>query len=226
MKRNIKMVVFDMAGTTVDEGNLVYKTLQKTLINKGINCTLDEVLTHGAGKDKRKAIVDIIAYLNFPITILEVDEIFIHFLKALSEAYKYAEVIPQKNAEEVFEILHKKNILIVLNTGYDSATAHSLLVKLNWVVGVTVDQLITASDVDNGRPNPDMIQLAMKQFNISDSSNVAKVGDSIIDIEEGKNANCGLVVGITTGAHTTKQLASAEPNFIIDNLEELLTYIQ
>ncbi len=226
MSRDIRMVVFDMAGTTVDEGNLVYKTLHKILVHNGINCTLDEVLTYGAGKEKRKAIVDIIAFSNTPITIQEVDEIFIQFLKALSEAYKNAVVQPQKYAEEIFSALHKQGILLVLNTGYDTNTANALLKKLNWVVGVTIDCLVTASDVSNGRPNPDMIHLAMKQFDITDPSTVAKVGDSIIDIEEGKNANCGLVVGITTGAHTTQQLASAEPNFIIDNLEELLTYIQ
>lgn len=224
--RNIKMVVFDMAGTTVDEGNLVYKTLHKTLISNGIHCTLADVLTQGAGKEKRNAIVDIISFLNAPITIEAIDQIFIQFLQELAEAYRNTIVFPQKNAESLFEILHQKNILIVLNTGYDSVTAHSLLAKLNWEIGVTIDYLVTASDVINGRPNPDMILLAMKQFEISDPSTVAKVGDSIIDIEEGKNANCGLVVGITTGAHNTKQLASAEPDFIIDNLEELLSYIQ
>ncbi|RZJ82932.1 MAG: HAD family hydrolase, partial [Chryseobacterium sp.] len=29
--QNIQMVIFDMAGTTVNEDNLVYKTLQKSI---------------------------------------------------------------------------------------------------------------------------------------------------------------------------------------------------
>ena len=33
----IRMVVFDMAGTTVDENNVVYKTLQKTINAAGYN---------------------------------------------------------------------------------------------------------------------------------------------------------------------------------------------
>lgn len=220
------MVVLDMAGTTIDEDNLVYKTLYKTLQKNGIQCTLLDVLTHGAGKEKRKAIIDIIAWLNIPVSIQEIDEIFILFLKDLTEAYRNATVFSQKNAEELFETLHKKDIIVVLNTGYDSNIANNLLVKLNWVAGVTFHQLITSSDVINGRPLPDMIHLAMKQFNITDSSLVAKVGDSIIDIEEGKNAHCGLVVGITTGAHTKNQLTSANPDYVIDNLLELLSFIQ
>jgi phosphoglycolate phosphatase-like HAD superfamily hydrolase len=67
-----------------------------------------------------------------------------------------------------------------------------------------------------------MIRLAMKQFNITDAREVAKVGDSIIDIEEGANAGCGLNIGITTGAHTKQQLRTANPDHIIDDLLELL----
>ena len=66
----------------------------------------------------------------------------------------------------------------------------------------------------------------MKQFLITDASTVVKVGDSIIDIEEGKNAGCGLNVGITTGPYTHEQLASARPDFIINNLMELLPLIE
>jgi phosphoglycolate phosphatase-like HAD superfamily hydrolase len=67
-----------------------------------------------------------------------------------------------------------------------------------------------------------MIQLAMEVFDLSNATEVVKVGDSIIDIEEGKNAGCKLSVGITTGAHTREQLKTANPDYIIDDLLELL----
>jgi phosphoglycolate phosphatase-like HAD superfamily hydrolase len=70
-----------------------------------------------------------------------------------------------------------------------------------------------------------MIFMAMELMGISDASTVAKVGDSVIDIEEGKNAFCGLTVGVTTGAHTRQQLASAHPDVIIDKLMELLPLV-
>ena len=56
----IKMVVFDMAGTTVDEDNVVYKTLQEAIVKHSIPVTLEEVLSHGAGKEKLQAILDIL----------------------------------------------------------------------------------------------------------------------------------------------------------------------
>ena len=36
----IKMVVFDMVGTTLDEGNVVYKTLMKVINDTGYNFNL------------------------------------------------------------------------------------------------------------------------------------------------------------------------------------------
>ena len=56
----IKMVVLDMAGTSVDEDNVVYKTLQQVINEAGHNFTLDEVLAEGAGKEKLQAIKDIL----------------------------------------------------------------------------------------------------------------------------------------------------------------------
>ncbi|MEY4134956.1 MAG: hypothetical protein RL386_1306, partial [Bacteroidota bacterium] len=56
---------------------------------------------------------------------------------------------------------------------------------------------------------------------ITDPGEVAKVGDAVADIEEGRNAGCGLVLGITTGAHTHDQLRAARPDRIIASLAEL-----
>ena len=40
----IKMVVFDMAGTTVDEGNVVYHTLHKALNLHHVKVSFEDVL--------------------------------------------------------------------------------------------------------------------------------------------------------------------------------------
>ena len=53
-------------------------------------------------------------------------------------------------------------------------------------------------------------------------SSVIKIGDSAIDILEGKNAGCSLNIGITTGAQTKEQLSVANPDFIIDNIYSIL----
>jgi phosphoglycolate phosphatase-like HAD superfamily hydrolase len=85
--------------------------------------------------------------------------------------------------------------------------------------------LVTASDVSKNRPAPDMIEYAIKHFAITDPTTVIKVGDSAIDIEEGKNASCGKTFGVTTGAQTREQISVAHTTSVVDDLLEILDKI-
>jgi phosphonatase-like hydrolase len=220
--KNIKMVVFDMAGTVIDEDNVVYKTVMKAINEAGFHVTLDQVLEQGAGKEKLQAIKSVLSvYANNEDAELA-NDIYNKFIVYLAEAYDSLDISPQDSAIDLFDALQEHSILIVLNTGYNRETALSILAKLGWEKGVEYDELVTATDVGKNRPSPDMILFAMKQLGVTDASTVVKVGDSVIDIEEGKNAGCGMTIGITTGAHTREQLQTANPDHIIDNLMELL----
>lgn len=219
------MVVFDMAGTTVNEDNLVYKTLLNAINDAGFELNLAQVLELGAGKEKRQAIRSLLAIFFAEDDEKIIAKIYDKFIAELTEAYANEPILPQPNVIELFAHLKQKGILTVLNTGYDRKTASTIIDKLGWKEGVEFDGLVTASDVKSNRPDPDMILLAMKHFNISDSRNVIKVGDSTIDIMEGKNAGCGMSIGITTGAHTAEQLQTANPDKIINNLSELIAVI-
>ncbi|HVZ97786.1 MAG TPA: phosphonatase-like hydrolase [Chitinophagaceae bacterium] len=217
----IKMVVFDMAGTVVDEQNVVYKTLQDAINHAGMPVSLKEVLISGAGKEKKEAIKDMLAAHAPKQTSEAIDNIYQHFLEKLDVAYSSLQVVPVKGAEEVFDILRSHGIKVTLNTGYNHATAENLLKKLGWFKGIHYDELVTASDVMHARPKPDMILRAMQLEGINNPAEVLKIGDSVVDIEEGKNAGCGITVGITTGAQTREQLTAANPDYIIDGLLEL-----
>ncbi|MEA1786533.1 phosphonatase-like hydrolase [Arenibacter sp. GZD96] len=219
--RNIELVVFDMAGTVVNENNVVYKTLQKAINNKGYLLTLDFVLEHGAGKEKHQAIKDILTEEEGSYISALTNEIFQDFKQLLEQEYQALEVTTYSGVEDLITALRKSGIKVALNTGYDNNTAQLLLYKMKWKLGVHYDALITADDVKRGRPHPDMIFEAMEFLKVSDPTHVLKAGDSIIDIEEGKNANCGITVGVTTGAHTREQLASAKPTYVLNSLFDL-----
>jgi phosphonatase-like hydrolase len=221
----IRMIVFDMAGTTVDEDNVVYKTLHREINKAGFDFSLEQVLAAGAGKEKLQAIKDIMALHVALPDEATVNTVYKCFADELAKAYDSIPLKPQPGAEEIFRALREEHILVVLNTGYNAQTARAILAKLSWQTGKQIDGLITASDVQNGRPNPDMILLAMQKAGIKNADEVVKVGDSIIDVEEGKNAGCKLSIGITTGAHSYEQLATAKPDHIIHHLSELLALI-
>lgn len=220
MLQHIKMVVFDMAGTTVDEQNVVYKTLQKAINEYEVEVDLDTVLAHGAGKEKHQAIKDVLIFLQSD-KLNDSEVIFENFKKMLDKAYKDLDVKPIEGVENVLLKLRQDEKIVVLNTGYNREVATNLLLKLKWNKGVHYDMLITASDVELGRPHPEMIQKAMKTFNIEDPSVVVKAGDSAIDIEEGKNANCGITIGVLSGAQNKEQLEELQPTYILNSLAEL-----
>lgn len=216
------MVVFDMAGTTINENNIVYKTLHKSIINQGISVDLNTVLNVCAGKEKHKAITDLLDFLE--ISNIDSNLVFENFKEALEIAYDQEEIKAIDGVEELFLKLKSKEIIIVLNTGYDSKTANKLLSKLNWSVGNQIDALITADDVKTGRPSAEMINLAMKMFNIENSIHVLKAGDSSIDIKEGKNANCGVTVGVLSGAQNKQELEKANPDFIFNDITQVARF--
>lgn len=222
----IKLVVFDMAGTTVDEDNVVYKTVRKAINSAGYSFSQEEVQTVGAGKEKSQAIRDVLALDGRTHSEDEVQYIYRNFKSLLKAAYQTLAITEQPDTTDTLNKLHAANIKVVLNTGYDRKTAESLINKIGWVSGRDFDGLVTASDVSKGRPAPDMIHHAMNLTGIEDPSQVAKVGDSQIDIDEGKNASCGLTVGVTTGAQTREQLESVQPSCVIDNLKELLSILE
>ncbi|WP_029274698.1 phosphonatase-like hydrolase [Pedobacter borealis] len=225
MYPEIKMVVFDMAGTTVNENNLVYKTLMDAINAAGFSYTLGQVLAVAAGKEKKEAIRSVLKTHEGSFDEARVFDIYEKFIGKLKLVYETEEILPQPGSIELFEKLRKEGIILVLNTGYDRVTAEAILSRLGWKAGAEFDTLVTASEVGQNRPEPDMILLAMRHHGLTDGKSVVKVGDSSIDIEEGKNAGCGLSIGITTGAHTQKQLEKAKPDAVIDNLMEIYAMV-
>jgi phosphoglycolate phosphatase-like HAD superfamily hydrolase len=70
-----------------------------------------------------------------------------------------------------------------------------------------------------------MILYAMDKLNVVDSTTVIKVGDSTIDIEEGRNAGCIYSIGVTTGAHSQTELLTAKPDYIFDDIYDLKSLV-
>ncbi|WP_282775897.1 HAD family hydrolase [Phaeodactylibacter xiamenensis] len=214
----IKMIVFDMADTMVDGGNVVYRDAVNA--TGGYQLSLQEVLASAAGKEKRGAIAGLLGR-NGTVAGEQVDAAYQSFKTALETAYANLDLKPIIGATSFLKQLRSAGIKVVPNTGYNAATAQSLIDKMGWKAGQEYDLLDTADQVTQSRPAPDMIVLAQAKLGIASAQHIVKVGDSAIDIEEGKNAACGYTVGVTTGAQTAAQISEAGPDFIIDRLEDL-----
>ena len=67
-----------------------------------------------------------------------------------------------------------------------------------------------------------MINRLRQLAGISEAVEVAKVGDTEVDIREGQNAGCKHVIAVTSGAFTRAGLEPYQPTHIIDDIAEVL----
>jgi phosphonatase-like hydrolase len=192
-------------------------------VQAGYEASFETVQSIAGGKKKLQAIRDVLAELNGGTANEDIAQtIYQDFLALLERAYSENAARPMPGAELVFQKLQEKGIKVALNTGYPRSIAEQLLQQLGWLDHPMIDVVVTSDEVAQGRPHPDMIFLAMQKLGITDAASVGKIGDTIVDVEEGLNAGCGMVAGITTGAHTEAQLWSAKPTHVFDRLYDVV----
>jgi glycerol 3-phosphatase-1 len=82
------------------------------------------------------------------------------------------------------------------------------------------DHLVTAESVENGKPDPTCYLLGRERIGLeAGGKQVLVLEDSPAGIRAGKAAGCK-VVGLVT-SHTLEQVVSAEPDWVVKDLESL-----
>lgn len=215
----IKLVIFDMAGTAINEDNVVYKTLTKSIKEGGVEVTLDEVLLHGAGKEKKQAIQDVLESKKVTDDAL-VEKIHTAFRSHLKTAYNDLPLEVFPSVDQFITEARRKGVKIAFNTGYKRKMADYILYRVGYEVGNHIDMLVASDDVSKGRPHPDMILKICDELEVS-LQNTIKIGDSGIDISEGQHAGVALSIGVTTGAQKRVEIEEYNPDYVIDDASEL-----
>lgn len=224
----IKLVVFDMAGTTVKDENYVHITLQNALKKVGVESNLDEI-NLVMGYPKPVAISMILENHHQKGLILSpenysIDEIHRDFEEKMVEFYKSSPLLQEApNAGEIFETLQKKGIKVILDTGFSREIADVIIDRLGWRAKIFAS--VTSDEVAQGRPFPDMIFRAMELAGVRDVKEVAKVGDTASDMQEGSSAGCMYVIGITQGAFAKEELEKEPHTHLISKLQEILDIV-
>ena len=224
----IQLVVFDIAGTTVTDNGNVTHSLLYAFQNFGYNIPEDEVRVL-MGYRKTEAITILLKkyyqdeLLNNESLVESIHELFIDHM---IQFYENEDIQPMQNSQKTFEALQAANILVALNTGFPKLVTDTILKKLNWQNTHLINMVISSDEVENGRPHADMINKIMATLQITNAKNVAKVGDTSVDIQEGKNAGCGLIISVTTGAFSKEHLKEMNPVFTVDDLDEIIPIIK
>lgn len=218
----IQMVVFDVAGTTIDDsGGAVLRCLIQAARAYDLPGS-DEELNALMGMNKRE-VYDLLAARRYPDDMERARQVAAECLAMfidLMRDYYDRSLKPIPGAEEIFAYLRKRGLKVVTDTGFDATINNLVMQKLNWP-GRLIDLAVCSSDVSLGRPAPYMIFHAMQRLNIYDVRRVMKIGDSPADLEEGYNAGCGEVVGVLSGAHTVTTLGRYYHTRLLQSVADL-----
>tara|TARA_Y100000768_G_scaffold375925_1_gene347317 strand:- start:4117 stop:4824 length:708 start_codon:yes stop_codon:yes gene_type:complete len=219
--RGITLMVCDMAGTVINEGGLVYKTLYETLKNNNIPVKKSDI-NDWHGQQKQQVISDMIdKYLPHEMYKDDVKNYcYDEFHVCLSDAYFGAHSnisLIDPELPNFFQRLQFNGVKIALNTGYERNFQRKIINHFN--MNDYVDDFISSGDVRMGRPYPYMIHRIMERNNIISVKHVAKVGDTRNDVLEGKNAGCGITIAVQTGAGSTRDFLEAD--MIVDKITNI-----
>lgn len=222
----IQLAVFDMAGTTVLDDNNVATAFKKAFDLNGFVIE-KEIMNPLMGYHKPLAIQKVLEQLNIQFDADLIEEIHTDFEGEMLDFYDSDKSVkPMPGAEDIFRYLKERGVRIVLNTGFSHIIAESIVSRFQWEDRGLIDDYIGSDEVEMGRPYPFMIKELMQRNGIDDPQRVAKIGDTIVDVQEGLNAGCGYVIAITTGSCPENDLNEINPTHIIHHLSELASILK
>ncbi len=217
----IDLVIFDMAGTTVNDDDGVNRCVRAALAEVGITVTR-EAVNAVMGIPKPIALRRLIEDSPRRDLLGRLDDIHSDFVRRMIAFYQTDPSVHEiDGAADTFRRLRAAGIKVALDTGFTRDIVDVVLTRLGWSDDRLIDATVTSDEVHRGRPHPDMVHKAMRDLGVKDARCVAKVGDTPSDLEEGNNAGCGLVVGVTGGSHTAEQLRPFRHTHLIGSVREL-----
>ncbi len=253
----VKALILDWAGTMIDYGSFSpVNVFLSVFSKKGVEITVEEarkpmgmlkydhikeILTFPRVKDKWKEV-----YGKEPEKS-DIDELYESFEPAVLEIIdKYSK--PFGNNAEIIERLKNEGYKIGSTTGY-TKNMMDIVTRVAGENGYNPDFWITPDLIGNyGRPYPYMIFKNLIELEIMNVKEAVKIGDTIVDIEEGRNAgvwSVGVIEGSSLSGLSEKEFDSlsaeekkalrvkvkneyfkAGAHYTIDNLSEIFNIIE
>ena len=222
-------IIFDWAGTTVDYGSFApVQAFIEAFEAFGITPTLEEV---------RKPMGMLkIDHVRTMLSMERISKLWEEkHGKAWTEAHlkqvyelsekKIIEIVhqfaePKPYVKETIEELRAMGVKIGSTTGYTDEMM-AIVVPAAKEAGYEADCWFSPDAVGKcGRPYPYMIYKNMQELKLQDARRVMKVGDTVADIKEGKNA--GMVsVGIVEGSSVAGLTQAEYEALTVEEKEDL-----
>ncbi|GAA4103220.1 phosphonatase-like hydrolase [Streptomyces hundungensis] len=216
-----KLIVLDMAGTTVADGGLVERAFASAAGRLGVE----------PGSAEHATMLDYVRATMGESKISVFRHLFGDEDKAQTANTAFEEaygtlvdgglIAPVPGAREAIERLAAEGRTVVLSTGFARVTQDAILKALGWQDLVPLT-LCPADAGGRGRPYPDMVLSAFLRTGAVDSvRDIAVAGDTSYDMLSGVRSGAGMVAGVLTGAHDKAALATAGATHVLGSVSEL-----
>ncbi|MEU8434210.1 phosphonatase-like hydrolase [Streptomyces sp. NPDC029216] len=216
-----KLIVLDMAGTTVADGGLVERAFERAAERLGVEPGTP------AHAEKLQYVRDTMGESKISV--------FRHLFRTEERArlansafeQAYAELVDAgliaaiPGARETIEELRADGHTVALTTGFARVTQDAILDALGW--RTLADLTLCPADAGGrGRPYPDMVLAAfLRTGAVADVRETVVAGDTAYDMLSGRRAGAGVVAGVLTGAHDHATLTEHGATHVLGSVAEL-----
>ncbi|WP_035841872.1 phosphonatase-like hydrolase [Kitasatospora azatica] len=216
---DIRLVVLDMAGTTVADDGLVEQAFNAAATALGVQPGSPEhepMLAHvraTMGESK----ISVFRHLFGEEE--KAQQANAAFEQAYDELVTAGYCAPLPGAAEAIAELRASGRKVVLTTGFSRATQDRILGALGWEQ--IADLTLCPADAGRGRPYPDMALTALLRTGTDSVRQMAVVGDTGYDMLTGTRAGASVVAGVLTGAHGAERLRTDGATHVLGSIAEL-----
>lgn len=218
----IKYILFDLIGTTIQDSkagqSIILHCFQEAFYVNKIQVSVERI-NQKRGKTKREAIQNMLKEVEGELDLT--DKIYTEFVRLLNVRLDFFKEMT--GANQLFSELKEKGIKMGLGSGLPYSFMNKLIEHVGWSIS-QFDYISSSEDLGMGRPHPIMIYNFMEKLEITEKDKIMKIGDTIVDIQEGKNAGV-LTVGVLTGTTTRERFEKHRPDFIWRDINELRSLI-
>jgi len=214
MKGNeIRAAIFDLDGTLIDSYRAIYLGFHHTYTQMGLTPMPYEQVKRVVGLGLDHTFRELLGEERVP------QALFL-FRKRYEEVFREnTRLLP--DAREVLETLHGRGIRLAVATNKLGRFSREIFEHFGMEKIFTV--IVGDGDVPQNKPDPEMLHLAMEKMGVEKERTIF-VGDSVIDIQTGKNAGVR-VFSVPTGNTDRRDLENARPEVMLDRLRDLLSYV-
>jgi len=209
------IIIFDLDGTLVhsvpDMHNAINKTLKKYNLNPISEIKLQTFVGEGM-LSLSKRVVDFCGGDKHLYGFFYED----YRQNYSEEPYKYSSLM--SGVKETLDFFYRNSVPMGICTNKRQFVTEKLIDQMNLKKFFTV--VVGARDNIPLKPQPDMLQLAMKQFN-SIKTSFLMVGDTINDIDSAKAAHIESVA--IAGGYTDVDVKTLNADYTLDNMRDIIS---